>query len=143
MCKVSTLQPKETTKCPVSNRKIQKYIENSDYHLEAKVPNFVGKQQKLRINQVGQKHTETEKITLSTYAKTMKEHNKIKKNKKKILMNMSSIDADFEELLGHLYQLENKPEIVILTETWRDKSLNMYSIEGYHLYYNIRNVILA
>ena len=57
--------------------------------------------------------------------------------------NVNSVNAKFDELAVIIKMMKIKTDIFICTETWNIKSINLYKLDGYNLYYSEGNLNIA
>ena len=56
-----------------------------------------------------------------------------------ICFNIRSFTKNSDEFLGYLHNVDNKFDVIVLTETWgKEETLVLFNIPGYNSYHNYR-----
>ena len=60
-----------------------------------------------------------------------------------IHVNVQSIDAHFSEFEILVKNIKKQPDVIVCTETWHIKSINLYRLDGYKMYHSESKVTSA
>ena len=79
-------------------------------------------------------------IKTETIPETIENYNYVTKQNSNfievMMINIRSVNKNFNSLLVFLKTLERKPDVIVCSETWKLLCPNYFNVEGYNFYYN-------